>query len=113
MEKKGHESPRVCVCIHTYAHACSKPACASFMHVYTYTSMRAHVRVLETMKGKFSAFKTWFGMNLTSSRSRSEPHFLTIKSHTWYLFKTQKIIRENIRFTRNNESKREFFTKHF
>ena len=26
---------------------------------------------------------------------------------------TQKILRENIRFTRNSESKREFFTKHF
>ena len=25
---------------------------------------------------------------------------------------TQKILRENIRFARNNESKREFFTKH-
>ena len=25
---------------------------------------------------------------------------------------TQKILRENLRFTRNNESKREFFTKH-
>ena len=25
---------------------------------------------------------------------------------------TQKILRENLKFTRNNESKREFFTKH-
>ena len=25
---------------------------------------------------------------------------------------TQKILRENLKFTRNNESKRDFFTKH-
>ena len=39
---KGHRNPRACVCKHAYMHAC-------FMHVYAYTSMCVHARVLETM----------------------------------------------------------------
>jgi len=51
--------------------------------------MCTHVRVLEIMKGKFSALKLRFGMNPTSSGSCSKPpFFFNIKSHAWYLFKT-------------------------
>ena len=43
-----------------------------------------------------------------------KPLFLNYKKPYMIPFqKTQKILRENIRFTRNSESKREFFTKHF
>ena len=38
-----------------------------------------HAKVLETMKGKFSALKLRFGMNLTSSGSRSKPSFSQYK----------------------------------
>ena len=51
-------------------------------HAYAYTRMhmhaqalRTHTRVLETMKGKFFAFKTWFGTNPTSFSSRPKPLF--------------------------------------
>ena len=64
---KDHEDPRAYVRIHTYAHACSRPACACFMHAYIYTSMCVHVKVPEIMKDKFFCIKTWFGMNPTSS----------------------------------------------
>ena len=67
MENKYHENSRVCVCIHAYAHACSSStyACfmhayANFMHAYAYTGMHTYVRVLEIMKGKFSALKFGF-----------------------------------------------------
>ena len=58
LEKKGHENPKACVHIYAYVHACSSSMCACFMHTYAYTGMRTHARVLETMEGKFSAFKT-------------------------------------------------------
>ena len=52
-------------------------------------------------------------MNHTSSRSLSKPLFSQYKKPYMVPFqKTQKILRENLRFTRNSESKREFFTKH-
>ena len=77
------------------------------------TGMRTHARVLETMKGKFSALKLRFGMNLTSSGSRSKPLFSQYKKPYMVHFQeTQKILRENLRFTRNNKPKMEFFTKY-
>ena len=44
-------------------------------------------------KKEASFLQLWlkFGMNLTSSRRRSIPHFFTIKSLTWYIFKHTKI----------------------
>jgi len=49
-------------------------------------------------------------MNHTSSRSHSKPLFSQYKKPYMVHFqKTQKILRENLRFTRNSESKREFF----
>jgi len=65
------------------------------------------------MKGKFSALKLRFGMNPTSSRSYSKPPFFNyIKPYIVYFKNIEKILRENIRFIRNSESKRNFFTKH-
>ena len=53
-------------------------------------------------------------MNPTSSRSRSKPPFFNyIKSYIIYFKNTQKMLRESVRFNRNSESKRDFFTKHF
>ena len=41
------------------------------------------------------------------------PYFHTISSLTWYILKdTQKSHGKTLRFIRNSESKREFFTKH-
>ena len=62
------------------------------MHTYEYTGMRTHVRILETIKDKFSTLKLGFGTNPTSSGSRSKPPFFNYKSHTWYLLKnTEKL----------------------
>ena len=73
-----------------------------------------HARVLETMKGKFFfALKLGFGTNLASSGSHSKPPFSNYKKPYMVPFQnTQKIIRENKKFTRNCESKKEFVTKH-
>ena len=52
-------------------------------------------------------------MNLTSSGSHSKPPFFNyIEPYMVYFENTQKILRENLRFTRNSGSKRDFFTKH-
>ena len=69
LENKGHENPRACVRIHVYAHVCFRPAYTCFMLAYAYTGMHMHVRVPETLKGKFFALKLRFGINPTSSRS--------------------------------------------
>lgn len=103
--------PRACVCRHAHAYACSKTAYASFINAYTYT--RTHARVPETMKDKFSALKLRFGINPTSFESHSKSPFSQYKKpYMVYFQKTQKILRENLKFTRSSESKREFFTKH-
>ena len=53
-------------------------------------------------------------MNPTLPGSCSKLPFSNYKRPDIVAFQnTQKILRENIRFTRNSESKREFFTKHF
>jgi len=52
-------------------------------------------------------------MNPSSSRSRSKPLFSHyIKPYMVPFQNTHKILWENARFTRHNESKEEFFTKH-
>ena len=52
-------------------------------------------------------------MNPTSSGSRSKPLFFNyIKPYMVPFQDTQKILGENLRFTRNSESKKELFTKH-
>ena len=52
-------------------------------------------------------------MNPASSGSRSKPLFFNyIKPYMVPFQNTQKILRENLRFTRNIELKKESFTKH-
>ena len=52
-------------------------------------------------------------MSSTLSGSRlKHPFFNYIKPYMVYFKDIQKILKENLRFTRNCESKREFFTKH-
>ena len=113
MKNIGDGKLRACVRIHAYAYVCSRPMYTCFMHVYTYTGMCMHAKVPKTMKGKFSALKLRFGTNPTSFGSRSKPLFSQYKKRYIVSFQNiQKILRENLRFTRNSESKREFFTKH-
>ena len=83
------------------------------MYTYAYMSMRTHVRVLETMRDKFFALNLRFGTNPTLFVSHFKPSFSHyIKPYMVSFQNTQKILRENLRFTRNNKSKREFFIKH-
>ena len=94
-------APMLKLCVHML-HAC-----------YAYTGMHTHVRVPEIIKGKFSTLKPGFGMNPTSSKSYSKPLFSNYKKPYMVPFQNiQKILRENTRFTRNSESKRELFIKH-
>ena len=52
-------------------------------------------------------------MNPTSFGSYSKPLFSQyIKPYLAHFQNTQKMLSEDPRFTRNSESKREFFTKH-
>ena len=70
-------------------------------------------RVSESYKRQVFCIKLRFGINPTSFESSSKsPFFNYIKPYMVYLRNTQKIQRENIRFTRNNKSKRKFFIKY-
>ena len=81
--------------------------------MYASMDLRMQPRFQKPMKSKFFALKLRFGMNPTSFGSRSKLLFFNyIKSYMVYFKHTQKILRENIRFTRNSESKKEFFIKH-
>ena len=52
-------------------------------------------------------------MNLILFGSHPKPPFFNYKkSYMVHFQNTQKLLRENTRFTRNSESKREFSTKH-
>ena len=52
-------------------------------------------------------------MNPTSSRSHFKPLFFNyIKPYMICFENTEKILRENLKFTRNSGSKRKLFTKH-
>ena len=71
-----------------------------------------YARVPETMKCKFF-YILGFGTNPTSFKGHSKPPFSEYKKPYMVPFQnTQKILRENTRFTSNCESKREIFTKH-
>ena len=83
------------------------------IHVYGGTDLRTQLGFQKPMKDKFSTLMLRFGMNFTSSGSLSKPLFSHyIKPYMAPFQNTQKILRENLRFTRNSESNREFFTKH-
>ena len=110
LEKKGHRNPRLR--IHAYAYACFRLVCACFMHAYAYTGICVYARVTETIKDTFFCIKFRFGMNLTLSRSHFKPLFSDyIKPYVVPFQNTQKNLKENIRFTKNSESKRESFRK--
>ena len=75
--------------------------------------MHAHARISKTRKERFFTLK--FGLERISHRLGviSNPYFLTIKKPYMVHFQnTQTILRENTRFDRNSESKKEFLTKH-
>ena len=66
-------------------------------------------RVLETYERQFFALMLRFGTNPTSFGSYSKPLFSHyIKPYITPFQNTQKILRENLKFIRNSESKREF-----
>ena len=89
------------------------PAYTGLMHAYASTNLRTHQGFQKPIRGKFSALMLRFEMNPTSSRSRSRlPISHYIKPYMTPFQNTEKILRENIRFTRYSESKREFFTKY-
>ena len=73
----------------------------------------ASIGFQKPMKYKFSTSILRFGTNLISFGSYSKPLFSQYKKPYMEPFQdTQKILRKNLRFTRNSELKREFFTKH-
>ena len=81
---------------------------ASLMHPPAHTA-----KVSETYERKVFSLMLRFETNPTSSESRSKlPISHYIKPYMTHFQNTQKILRENLCFTRNSESKREFFTKH-
>ena len=89
------------------------PTYTGLMHAYASTNLRTHQGFQKPIRGKFSALMLRFGTNLTSFRSRSKLLFSHyIKPYMTPFQNTEKILRENIRFTRYSESKREFFTKY-
>ena len=83
----------------------------SLMHMYVVTDLRTQQGFHKPMKDKFFVLILRFGKNPTSCRSHSKPLFSRYIKPYMHLFKT--ILKENLRFTRNSESKREFFTKYF
>ena len=104
------------LCLHMQCVACvhkHEPAYAILKHAYTSMSLCTQVGFQKHKKCKFFALILRFGTNLISFRSRFKPLFSQYKQPYMVPFQnTQKILRENLRFNRNSESKREFFTKH-
>ena len=83
--------------------------------VYVYIYVPAYAaRVLEAMKDKFFYIKVkvWNESHIIWEPFQTQI-FNYIKPYMVYFKNTQKILRENLRFPKNNESKMEFFTKHF
>ena len=121
-KKKGQGNPQP---TYTGQHLCTlriqastcirrpTPAYAGIVHAYAGTYMRMQLRFQKPMKDKFFVLMLRFGMNPTSFGSHSKPLFSHyIKPYMTPFQNIQKILRENLRFTRNSESKREFFTKY-
>ena len=64
----------------------------------------ASIGFQKPMKCKFSTLMLRFGTNLISSGSRSKPPFSQYKKpYIAHFQNTQKILRENLRSTRNSE----------
>ena len=98
MKKKNHVNPIAFVRIHAYVHACSRPLCICFMHAYAY--MHGHACACYG----FRSYKRQVFLHLKLSLKRIShrpwavpiPHVFTIKSHTWYIFKTHRKFYEKI-----------------
>ena len=106
MKNKRPRKPSACV--HRQG-----PTHAGPMHAYAGMDLCTQLGFQKPMKDKFSALKTEVWNESHIVWSRSKPSFFNyIKPCMVYFQNIQKILRENLRFTRNSESKREFFTKH-
>ena len=82
---------------------------AGLMHAYVSTNLRTQLGYQKLIKDKFSALMLRFRMNLISSKSHSKPLFSHyIKPYMAPFQNIQKILNENLRFTRNSGSKRDF-----
>ena len=60
-------------------------------HVSTGMLLHKQLGFHRHKKVKFSTIMLRFGMNPTSFGSHYKPHFFTIKSLTWYIFKDREI----------------------
>ena len=93
-----------------HTHAPDPHKQASCMRTRTWACVRM-LGFQKLRKTSFSALKPRFGMNLTSSKSRSKPLFSQYKKPYMVSFQNTENINEKPLFTRNSESKREFFHK--
>jgi len=102
------------MCTHT--HVCTH---APDLHAHA-SCMRMHTRACVCMLGFQKLWKTSFlhlklGLEWIPHRLGvvPNPYFLTIKSHTWYLFNTQRKSLEKTKDLLEKVNQREsFFTKH-
>ena len=83
------------------------------MRMYVGMDLYMQLGFQKPKKDKFSALKTevWIESHIVWEPFQT-PFFQLYKALHGIFQNTNKILRENLRFTRNNESKREFFTKH-
>ena len=83
-----------------------------FLHAYASLILRTNSDFQKPKQDKFSTFMLRFGTNSTSFGNCSKFLFSHYKKpYMVYFQKTQKSHGKTLRFTRNSESKREFFTK--
>ena len=83
-------------------------------HAYVHIHRHAYTSYgFRNYKRQVFYIKVWFWNESHIVQSRFKSPFSNYKMPYMVPFqKTQKILRENTRFTRNSESKKEFFTKH-
>ena len=85
----------------------------NFLHADAGSILCMHSDFQKPKQGKFSTFMLRFGMNPTLFGNHFKPLFSHYKNpYTIYFQSTQKSHGKTKRFTRNSESKREFFKKH-
>ena len=83
------------------------------MRTRTWAFVCVHMLGFQKLRNaSFSTLKLRFRVNLTLSGSHSKLPFSQYKKPYMVPFEnTPKILRENLRFTKNSKSKREFFIK--
>ena len=102
LESKRPRKPSACV-------RRPEPAYVGLMNAYVGTDLHTQLGFQKPMKDKFSTLMLRFGTNPTSYESHSKPLFSHyIKPYMTLFQNTEKILRENLKFIRNSESKREF-----